>query len=270
MSSGRDDAAVEGQKMRAEFDTVAAWTADAALELGPDFYVAAGCRGSASPAALRWLLDRLAVAPGSVLLDVGAGVGGPVAFAAADRGLRPVLTDPEAGACTAARRLFGLPVVQAANRLPFAASSVDLAWSLGVLCTVDDQPGFLADLRRVLTPRGRLGLLVFCTTDPSRSDPLDGNHFPTAAGLDRLLDDAGWDVLDSTPSSAVGQTPPEWEAEQAAVERVLERDHATAPAWTMAVEQAGVIGDLLASGTLVGRLLVATPTAAEAESATPT
>lgn len=242
----------------AEFATIAGWTADAAIERGPDSYLPAGCRGSASPAALRWLLDRLEVTPATVLLDVGAGVGGPAAYAAAETGVRPVLTDPEAGACAAATRLFGFPAVQAATRLPFATDSVDSIWSLGVLCTVDDQPGFLSELRRVLTPAGRLGLLVFVTSDPSRSDQLDGNDFPTAAGLDRLLSDAGWQVVDTTPLSALGQPPPEWEAEVAGVERVLVRDHGADPAWTMAARQAEVMGELIGSG-VVGRLIVARP-----------
>ena len=85
-----------GDKMQAEFDTVAVWTADAAVELGLDSYVPAGCRGSASPGGLRWLLDRLALHPATTFLDVGAGVGGPASFAAGETGVTPLLTDPEA------------------------------------------------------------------------------------------------------------------------------------------------------------------------------
>src|SRR5918998_6535932 len=98
--------------MHAEFDSVAAWTAEVALDLGPDHHIPAGCRGSGSPGALRWLLDRLEVSEGDRMLDCGAGVGGPAAFAAAEVGARPVLSEPESGACRAARRLFGFPVVQ--------------------------------------------------------------------------------------------------------------------------------------------------------------
>ncbi|GAC1345900.1 MAG: hypothetical protein NVSMB29_20240 [Candidatus Dormibacteria bacterium] len=55
---------------------------------------------------MRWLLDRLQLEPGQTFLDVGAGVGGPAAFARRERGVRPLLTDPELGACRAARSLF--------------------------------------------------------------------------------------------------------------------------------------------------------------------
>jgi hypothetical protein len=40
------------EAMAAEFDTVAEWTAQVALDLGASFHVPAACRGSGSPAAL--------------------------------------------------------------------------------------------------------------------------------------------------------------------------------------------------------------------------
>ena len=87
--------------MEAEFDTVAKWTAQVAVDLGPQYYVPAACRGSGQPAALDWLLQSLRPAPGELLLDVGAGVGGPAAYAAASTGVRPVLAEPEPDACRA-------------------------------------------------------------------------------------------------------------------------------------------------------------------------
>ena len=81
--------------MAAEFDTVAAWTAEVARDLGPEYHVPAGCRGSGSPAMMRWFLDRLDLPPGTRILDCGAGVGGPAAFAAEEANVRPMLTDPE-------------------------------------------------------------------------------------------------------------------------------------------------------------------------------
>ena len=85
--------------MSAEFDTVAEWTADVAAELGPDHHVPAGCRGSGSPAALDWLVERLDLASGETLVDCGAGVGGPAAYAAQRSEVRPLLVEPEPGAC---------------------------------------------------------------------------------------------------------------------------------------------------------------------------
>ena len=243
--------------MQAEFDTLAAWTADVALDLGPDHYVPAGCRGSGSPGALRWLLDRLAVTSADRLLDCGAGVGGPAAFAAAETGVRPVLSEPEAGACRAARRLFELPVVQAASDLPFASGSFDVAWSLGVLCTVPDQPHLLSELRRVLAPGGRLGLLVFVATGPLPEQPV-GNDFPTAERLHALLVDAGLTVQNSGSAADFAGTPPTWAARATAVDAELERRHRDEAAWRTAEEQSAVIGRLLSAGHLVGTLVTAT------------
>ena len=247
------------EAMSAEFDTVAGWTAEAALALGPDYFIPAGCRGSAQPGALRWLLDRLEPEVGHRFLDCGAGVGGPAGFLAAETGVRPVLTDPEPGACRAADRLFGFPTAQAAGPLPFGSAVFDRAWSLGVLCTVSDQPAFLAELRRVLRPAGRLGLLVFA----ARSDPLpeqpEGNHFPAEDELDRLIAGAGFRIVDSASVGDFAGSPTGWVERSREIETELERRHGTDPAWLTAADQSTVIGQLLSDGDLVGRLFVARP-----------
>src|SRR3954451_10109904 len=54
---------LESDAMEAEFDTVAGWTEEAVRALGPEHAVPAGCRGSGSEGALRWLADRLALRP---------------------------------------------------------------------------------------------------------------------------------------------------------------------------------------------------------------
>ncbi len=242
--------------MKAEFDTVAAWTADVALDLGPDHHLPAGCRGSGSPGALRWLLDRLAVRPGDRMLDAGAGVGGPAAFAAAETGVRPVLTEPEAGACRAARRLFDLPVVQAGSPLPFAANTFDVVWCLGVLCTVPDQAQLMSELGRVLAPSGRLGMLVFVADRPLPEHPV-GNDFPTAARLAALVTGAGLQARDSGSAADFAAAPPHWADRAAAVDAELERRHGDDPAWRVAERQSGIIGRLLQTGALSGTLIVA-------------
>ncbi|PRC55913.1 SAM-dependent methyltransferase, partial [Mycobacterium sp. ITM-2017-0098] len=69
------------EEMSAEFDTVAEWTAEAARRLGDEFFLPAAGRGSGSPAALDWLIDALELQADDVLLDSGAGVGGPASYA---------------------------------------------------------------------------------------------------------------------------------------------------------------------------------------------
>lgn len=191
--------------MTAEFDTVARWTAWVASDLGEDHAVPAGCRGSGSPSWLDWLIESLAITADDKMIDVGAGVGGPAAYAAQRVGVAPVLAEPDAGACEAARSLFGARVVRAAaSALPFATARFDVAWCLGVLCTTPDDAAKLAllnELRRVATASGRLGLLVLVATTDSLPDLPTGNHFPTVQSLSGLLARAGLSVDDRVDAS---------------------------------------------------------------------
>jgi ubiquinone/menaquinone biosynthesis C-methylase UbiE len=246
--------------MAAEFDTMATWTADAATSLGRAHYLPAACRGSGSPATLQWLIDQLGITASDRMLDCGAGVGGPAAFAADRVGVRPVLTDPEPGACQAARRLFGLPTVRAGSDLPFQTATFDVAWCLGVLCTVTDQDHLLAELRRVLTPVGRLGLLIFVATQSPLSDAPPGNNFPTQQHLRALLAHAGLKVAELVPAIDLSANPPSWNDRAQEVEAELRRRHGHDPSWLIASEQSERIGRMLADGALIATIAVVSPT----------
>ncbi len=251
------------EAMEAEFDTVAEWTAQVAADLGPEYYIPAGCRGSGQPAALDWLLDRLRPRAGDLMIDVGAGVGGPAEYAAVRTGVRPVLVEPEPGACRAAVRLFHALVVQAdARALPFPDACADVMWSLGVLCTTDgprSQLAMLREMRRVARPAGRIGLLVYVATGPELDDPPEGNHFPTRGGLTALLDEAGLRLLDQAGAGDLPEASREWRERTEAVERELRRRFGGTPQLTEANEQSERIGHLLRSGELSCELMVARP-----------
>jgi SAM-dependent methyltransferase len=114
-----------------------------------------------------------------------------------------------AAAARAGRRLFGLPsVVAVAQWLPFADASFDAAWCLGVLCTTSDKAGLLTELRRVLVPGARLGLLVFVADGPLPPPLPEGNEFPSEAETRRLLADAGF-ALEATGEADLGDSPEE-------------------------------------------------------------
>lgn len=246
--------------MAAEFDTVAEWTAQVAADLGPDYYIPAACRGSGSPASLDWLLASLRPRARDTMIDVGAGLGGPAAYAAERAGVRPVLLDPEHGACRAAARLFRAPVVRAdATALPFPDGAADVAWCLGVLCTAPGaavQLAMLRELRRVLRPGGRLGLLVFTAATRSLDDPPQGNHFPTGGELSALISRAGLVVGDRISSAGLPPPPADWGDRVAAVEDGLSRRFGPKPELATAREQSGRIGRLLDSGQLTAELLL--------------
>jgi SAM-dependent methyltransferase len=241
---------LESEAMEAEFDTVAGWTEEAVRALGPEYAVPAGCRGTGSDAALRWLADRLDLAPGRPMLDSGAGVGGPAGWLAAERGVRSVCAEPMAAAVRASRRLFGLPsVVALGQQLPFADASFDAAWCLGVLCTTSDKAGALSELRRVLRPGSRLGLLVF-VADGRLTPPLpEGNEFPAEEELLGLLEDCGF-ALQETSEADLSDSPPEWSERADAVDAEVERRHGSDPAFQQAQENAKRVGRLLSAGEL--------------------
>ena len=246
--------------MEAEFDTVAEWTAEVASALGPEYAIPAACRGSGQPAALDWLLAGLNPVPGSVLVDVGAGLGGPDAFAAAKAGVRPLLLEPEPDACRAAARLFGGPVIQAdATALPLADGRADAAWSLGVLCTLpsrDSQLAMLTELRRVVRADGRIGLLVYVATCLPLDHPPAGNRFPTSDDLDSLVGSAGLAVLATANAHRMSAPPADWRERTAAVERELHRRFGRTPQLRTSDEQSKRFGELLESGELTSEVLI--------------
>jgi SAM-dependent methyltransferase len=244
--------------MADEFDTMAKWTADAVQRLGAEHAVPAGCRGSGTPAALRWLAGRLSLQAGTRLLDSGAGVGGPAELAAREFGVSPVLAEPMVDACRASARLFGRPVVAAAGEsLPFADHSFDAAWSLGVLCTVEDQPALLRELRRVVRPGAPIGLLVFLRTVPNLPTQPEGNRFPSADELAELLGGAGVAVGEEAELDDFPAPPADWQAAVERVETLIEQQHGHDSRWQSAQEQERIIGALLGGGLVRGRLIAA-------------
>ena len=249
---------LESEAMEAEFDTVAGWTEEVVRELGPEYAVPAGCRGSGSAGALRWLADRMDLHPATRMLDAGAGIGGPAGWLAAERGLAPVCAEPMAAAVRAGRRLFGLPsVVALGQQLPFADGAFEAAWCLGVLCTTSDKAGALAELRRVLAHDGRLGLLVFVADSPLPPPLPEGNEFPSEAELRGLLTGAGF-AVDSAADADLSDSPEQWTARAEAVEAEIARRHGSDPAFGQAEENSRRVGRLLADGGLRAWLGVTT------------
>jgi ubiquinone/menaquinone biosynthesis C-methylase UbiE len=102
----------------------------------------------------------LAEATGDVL-EIGGGTGANLRFYS-DGVQSLTITEPETPMVKRLQRRIAEQAPDAlflrapAEDLPFAADSFDTAVSTLVLCTVDDQPRALRELRRVLRPGGRL------------------------------------------------------------------------------------------------------------------
>jgi len=245
--------------MVAEFDDFAGWTADAVEQLGPRHAIPAACRGSANPAALAWLAEACELAAGTTLLDVGAGAGGPAAWAAERFGVRPILVEPMLTACRAAARLFGLPVIAADGaRIPLRPESVDATWCLGVLCTVQDKAALLGEIHRVLKPGASLGLLVVIARAPRTHPAPDGNHFPTQDELATLLTRTGFDLREHIDRP--DDVPLSWSQRAEQVATVVATRHHADPAHALATHQSERLTRLLTTRQIAVRLVHARST----------
>jgi SAM-dependent methyltransferase len=247
---------VSGSAMEAEFDSVASWTRDAVAALGHDHAVPAACRGTASPAALAWLGEACELGAGSRLLDAGAGLGGPAAYAAERFGVRPTLVEPMVGACRAARDLFGFPTVAGSGeRLPVASGSMDAVWCLGVLCTTRAKAALLAELHRVVGPGRSVGLFVLVAERTPVPDAPEGNAFPTRAELAALLDRAGLDLVQQVAAADFAAAPVSWTERIDRVEAAVAAAHGDDPRFTQAAEQEERMARVLGDGAVAGWLL---------------
>ncbi|MGE0881601.1 MAG: class I SAM-dependent methyltransferase [Acidimicrobiia bacterium] len=179
-----------------EFEQQARQIGDRILVLPDDQRIAAACRGSANPAALAWLGEALGLSTATSLVDLGAGMGGPLAWFRLRYDCAGIAMEPSGAAASVAATLFGLVVLRASGEsTPFRDGGFDTALMLGVVSVVDDALRSLREARRV---GRRLGVLDYCSTGPS-TVTAGGSHFPTPARLKNMLAATGWSIDQAAP-----------------------------------------------------------------------
>jgi ubiquinone/menaquinone biosynthesis C-methylase UbiE len=120
-------------------------------------------------AQLRALRESLIAGASGRVLEIGGGTGANLPFYNGIESL--VVTEPEAPMARRLERRLAEHAVPSelqrvpAEELPFEDGSFDVAVSTLVLCTVDDQPRALGELRRVLKPGGRLMFIEHVRSD---------------------------------------------------------------------------------------------------------
>jgi SAM-dependent methyltransferase len=193
----------------------------------PDLFYAAMDATALWPAVRQlraWEWERLDVAPGNDVLDVGCGLGDiTIALARAASPGRVVGIDASGGMLAEARRRAGAAGATVewqpadALELPFPDASFDRCRSERTLQWVADPPAAIAEMLRVLRPGGRLALLdtdwrtlVLDHPDPALArrlgdavETLRGPACTVGGRLVNLLRDTGVTNLEVTAASHV-------------------------------------------------------------------
>jgi sarcosine/dimethylglycine N-methyltransferase len=168
-------------------------------------------------AAVEAVARRAEIGPGSTVLDLCAGLGGPARFLARRFDCRVVGVDLNRGRCDAGRRLTALvgldrraTLVNAdAQALPFRRGSFTAVLSQEGLLHVPDKASALAECARVLVPGGRLAFSDWIAlprlTEGERGRLaawMAATSLQSIAGYRALLGRAGFEGIDVEELSA--------------------------------------------------------------------
>jgi cyclopropane fatty-acyl-phospholipid synthase-like methyltransferase len=155
------------------------------------------------------LLPSLQLAPGMIVLDVGAGLGGPARQIARTSGCTVVgvdITPAYVDTAQALTRAAGLD-----NHVSFLGSDIadlnldgfDAAYTMHVQMNVADKKTYFAEIARRLRPWARFATFEVCLTGDSQPTPplpwsLDGtdSYLATADQLRDTIASSGFEVLD--------------------------------------------------------------------------
>ena len=188
------------------------WTA----VLGDEYPAEVAPYSFTSRTELARIAREVAVGPGDLLADVGAGRGGPGLWVAAATGARYLAVDIAAAALAEVQRRaasLGLAdrvrVAEGSFEvLPLSAGEAAAVMSIDSLLFTPDKSAAIGELARVLRPGGRLVLTTWdYHRQPQGRPPQVPDHRP-------LLEAAGLHVL-------AYQETPDWERRQREIGRLL-------------------------------------------------
>ena len=218
--------------MEAEFDVVARWTEEAVAELGPEYAVPAGCRGTGSPSAFAWLAEALQIGAGRASSTAAPASAGPGVAAG------PLRRRPGALRADERRRGGQPPAVRAPVRRRLVA---DVALPL-------------RGVRRAVEPRGAVHRARqarrcwprrdACSRPPGGSGcwstSARRNRCPRARRATTSRPSRSSTSCSTTPGSPscrrqdaddLGSSPLTWQAKLDRVEALVEERHGSSEAW---------------------------------------
>ncbi len=152
--------------------------------------------------------ELLGLAPGTRLLEVGAGSGWPGLYLAATTGCELIQTDlPFEGLRIAAARAAADGLAETCRAavadgaaLPFATACFDAILHSDVLCCLEPKLAVLQECRRVLRPGGIMVFTVIfipqglAPADTARAADCGPPVIETAMGYPDMLCEAGWEI----------------------------------------------------------------------------
>lgn len=165
------------------------------------------------------LAQAAGLGPGTRVLDVGSGIGGPSRCLARTFGCRVVGVDLTEELCRVAQELAARTGLAGSVRyrqgdacaLPFEDGAFDAVWTQHVAMNIADKPRLYGEMARVLRPGGTLAIYDVLAAGPGPihlpvpwARDAAANHLATEAHLRELLAAAGCEVRswkDTTPEA---------------------------------------------------------------------